>query len=248
MQTQNIYPENVPALVVSHAHIDHCNGIIDLLRDFRRNRVNVGILFRPIPPIETDPNIEITTYAQQHSPSHFSCIDIDSNTDVWELPSSRIAVQFHYPFYINLSSPGNETTIVNNSSVYMTLFVRGQMNTFHRAIVFSGDLELWGQNMLYTSLLDQQRFSQIDAYCYKVPHHGSRNGNYSAISATVNPSVAIITGSDDNSPGVPDYRETVDVLSRFTGPIGVHFTAQHNVVVDFYEVNHNTLDTRVSIR
>ncbi len=167
----------IDAIIVSHFHEDHAEGIIPVLSKLRVNRIIIGSqetkssLYTRILEIAKEKHIQIITVKKGDS------FSID-----------RIKFEVLYP---PVESPIKND--LNNNS----LIIRA--NIFDTKVLFTGDMENLEENFLISSYSKEK----LDTDILKVGHHGSKTSTSEALLDIVRPNISVISCGVDNKFGHP---------------------------------------------
>jgi len=163
---------HIDELFLSHADLDHFNGLPELLRRFPVDRVNLTPSFRDKPA----PGVRLVTAEIERRGIPVRVLHAGLTLDLGETTMEVL----HPP---EDGPPGAE----NLRS--MVVEVRHR----NRAILLTGDLEKQGQEMLLS--LPRRRIDLLMA-----PHHGSPLANTDALPDWCSPKVVVATAGFPRSP------------------------------------------------
>lgn len=166
------YEHTIDAMILTHPHADHMNGLIEVLKRYTVKQVLLTGVSYSNPAYK----IFLEEIAVQHSALLFA-------TNEHDFQISNLVLDLLYP---PRPLQGQEFANLNNSSIVFRLLF-GKTKYF-----FSGDLELEGETKLLKSNFD------LSANVLKAAHHGSRTSNSPDLLDLVKPDYALISCGIDN--------------------------------------------------
>lgn len=194
---------DIDAVFVSHPDADHCNGVLELLQSQREWGISVKQLVLPgLEAVMLEEEFEELTAAVKQSENDKESkkasgtrVTFLKTGDSWSVGENR---------FLCLHPPENCT--LQDSNAYSQCFyieLSGGMN-----MLFTGDVEAEGEDMLLEELVQRE----IDhVTLLKVAHHGSKYSSETDLLKQVQPTVAVISCSENNSYGHP-HGETLERL------------------------------------
>lgn len=168
-------------IVVTHADADHISGIAEI---FEENTLHVGNLIVPMLSNPSDKYLELIEKAQGANIP----VTYIKRGDVFRLGNCEV-VCMHPAVNYEYDSENDYSTVL-------------QLTYKEIKILLTGDIEETGEYFMMKAGL----LSDIDIL--KVAHHGSRYSSNKEFLSTVNPELALISCSIDNSYGHP-HEETL---------------------------------------
>lgn len=166
------YIHRIDAVIVSHPHADHLNGLIDVLK-----RYEVGTV--------------IMTGIQYRTPQYKEFLNEIKNREIpisfvrenQDYRLDNLTLDILYPFD---SVQGDTIENQNNASIVFRLLYG------EKSFYFSGDLEMEKEAELVHSQLN------LHANFYKVGHHGSRTSSTPQLLDRMKPEFAVISCGIEN--------------------------------------------------
>jgi competence protein ComEC len=172
-------------VILTHPHLDHLNGLVEVLRRYKVDQVLMPSILNTSPTIKelTDLIAEKKIKSQTAIAGQQILLNEDAILEVLSIPNLTQTEKEGYP---------GDTGIV--------LCLRFEKNSF----LFTADIDKDTELELINQRLD------ITCNILKVAHHGSSNATSSEFIAVSNPQIAIISTGADNSFGHPSQ----EVLKR----------------------------------
>lgn len=174
LRSEGLY--RIDAVIVSHYHKDHCEGIVEAVRHMR-----VRKLLMPA----CTPNDKYRILLEQAA--------AETGTEI-EYISSETTLQFHSGLRIHIISPdmqNPQTEDLNDTSLI------AEVTYGDFSALFTGDITESTEERLL------QRGAVHKETVLKVPHHGSAKSSSPAFVRTVNPDYAVICVGARNNYGMP---------------------------------------------
>jgi competence protein ComEC len=174
----------IDAIIVSHFHEDHAEGIITLLKSIEVNKIIIGpqdkytYLYDEILKISKEKNIQIITLRKG---------------DKFSIDGVEFDILFPSKTY-------TITDDLNNNSLIVKANILGTQ------ILFTGDMESKEEN----ALLSIMSIANLDIDILKVGHHGSKTSSTEDFLSIISPTISIISCGVDNKFGHPHS----EVLNR----------------------------------
>jgi competence protein ComEC len=153
-------------LIVSHADVDHFNGVPDLLRQFSLGQILVG------PRMWLDQSLAVVTLRRAVDTARVPLVTLTSDTPLELDPSVTVTVLHPPPAGV----PGND----NAQSLVLALEYQGQR------LLLTGDLEQAGIQRVTNQ-------TPWDTDILLAPHHGSLRSDPARISAWCQPELVVIS-------------------------------------------------------
>jgi competence protein ComEC len=205
-KTIPFYERRLDAVILTHPHSDHLNGLIKVLKTYEVKKIYMtGVL-------HTTP--EYIEFLDEIKAKNLKAENVTAGKEL-EL-SDGIKLNFLYP-YKNLV--GQKVENLNNSSIVTRLVWNKS------SFIFMGDLEAEAQ----TDLLKQN--ANVQSEVIKIAHHGSKDSANKTFLEKVNPRIAVISVGKDNKFGHPS-EQALDLLKS----VKVFRTDQDgNIRCDFSE-------------
>ena len=179
----------IDAIIISHFHEDHAEGIISVLNELNVNRIIIGsqpcnsYFYNEVLRIAKYKNIQLLSVAENDR------MIIDDVKLSFLYPSKRI----------NIQNDMNNNSLIVRADIYDT------------SILFTGDAEyLEEQKILNNSL--------IDCDVLKVGHHGSNTSSSDEFLSKVTPNICLISCGVDNKFKHP-HIEALNRLNAYTNKI-----------------------------
>ena len=174
--------------MLTHAHADHVNGLIEALRQYDVRRV-----------LERDFDYDSPFYEAWRRAVE------DEGAEVIQAQSEQV-IAFGDGVSLEVVSPPSRLlrgtpSDVDNASVVLRL-VYGEIS-----FLLTGDMFRDAETALVT------RDAPIDSDVLKVGHHGSRTSTSSAFLDAVSPAIAVVSAGKDNRFGHP-HTETIENLRQ----------------------------------
>lgn len=177
-------------IFVSHADMDHMNGVTELLAFAQENRIEIGEL--ALPAIEeSERNTEFGALVKGAA---------ESGTEVTYFSAGE-----KYAEFICLH-PSNEYS-TENSNAY-SLCLLADFGSF--TMLFTGDAEEDGEVNMVREL---KRLGIHEVTILKCAHHGSRNSTSEDFLQQIQPKAAVISCGRNNRYGHP-HKETLERLEK----------------------------------
>ncbi|MGC2063760.1 MAG: DNA internalization-related competence protein ComEC/Rec2 [Thermodesulfovibrionales bacterium] len=171
----------VSALVLTHAHPDHCGG-----KDYIKERFGVNEIWENGPEDQETP---ARSPAAGHSTRHATGHRVVERGDIVTGEGYEVAVLHPYKEFYTFDD--NDFIAENNAAI--VLRVKGRKHSF----LLTGDIEKEAEENL-THLGEWLRSDVI-----KIPHHGGRTSANPQFFAGVAPSIAVISVGRENNFGHP---------------------------------------------
>ncbi len=190
------YDRSVDMLVVTNPDADHMSGFIDVLHEYKVDKV--------IEPGTFSPSATYTELEKSVSKSGASRILARRNMNIW--------LDRPHGIYLNIILPDRDVSeqSTNDGSIIMKLHY-GQTS-----YMLMGDAP---QKMeTYAMALG----SDVRADVLKLGHHGSRTSSGEEFVAAVHPALAVISAGLNNKYGHP-HKETIDTLKKLHVPYLITF-------------------------
>lgn len=190
----------IDAVFISHADIDHCSGIKELLELGADEGIRIGQLI--LPAIKEEKREQEFGELIEESVS-VSYVAAGDSFTVGDLS------------FLCLHPPQNYESEDGNAS---SLCFYAQVKTSEKtpmSILFTGDVEGEGEELLLKEL---QKRDIGSVTVLKVAHHGSRNSTSTEFLKQIKPQVAIISCGENNSYGHP-HNETITRLEEIGAKI-----------------------------
>ncbi len=199
LETQGV--SELEYVVATHPHSDHIGGIAEVL-----DSVSVKNIIMPkLSKSNTPTTVTYETMLTSVKNSGAKVIAAKPGNEY-----SFGGVEF------TLLAPFEQDDNLNNMSVVLRLTYDGY------SFMFSGDAEKEVEKQILKEGYD------ISADVYKAAHHGSSTSNTAAFVRAINPEVAVISCSEDNSYGHP-HAEVIELFKN--DGIVYYSTAQLNTIV-----------------
>lgn len=168
-----IYHRTIDAIVLSHPHADHLDGLLSVLKKYEVKDLYITGILHTTPEYLEFLNLAKSKNIKTHQVVAGSTLDFGDG----------ITLANYFPIK-NLA--GQKIDNLNNSSIVSKL-VYGESE-----VLFTGDLEKEGQSELLATKPD------LHADVLKVPHHGSKDSANEKFIDAVSPKYAIISVGKDN--------------------------------------------------
>lgn len=167
------YDRKIEALVLTHPHADHVNGLVEVLRKFEVKQI-------------------ILTGVSYGDPAYGTFLEVSNSQNVemifvgddFDLQIGGVVFDLLYPFK---SIEGKKFENVNNSSIAMRVLY-GDFG-----IYLAGDLEVEWEEKLANSGLD------LDVDVMKSSHHGSKTANSLELLSLMDADTVVISCGEGNS-------------------------------------------------
>ncbi len=181
------YDRTIDALILTHSHEDHLNGLIEVLK-----RYKVGAVLEPGNEGETPAYAEFEKIIKEKKIRHLyvkrgTKISVDENT------------------FLNIFLP---VFNLRNGGIHDQMVV-GQLIYGKTKFLLTGDMESNLENYLI-SLYGNRLKSEV----LKAGHHGSRTSTSLRFLGTASPEYAVISAGKNNKYGHP-HKEILDRLTNF---------------------------------
>lgn len=188
------YDREIDLLALSHSHVDHFTGFIDVL-----NRYLVSGFLSSGTKVKTPEYSAMRSY-----------LDVTQPSGIKEIIAKRgMVVDLGDDVYLDVLLPvGDATNLEPHDGMMVTRLRYG--NT---AVLFTGDMEQGLENYLVS--LDG---AKLKSDILKVGHHGSKTSTYEALLGNVSPKYAVISVGKGNLYHHPND-ETIKRLTDFGIPI-----------------------------
>ncbi len=180
------YEKDIDVVVLSHPHLDHVNGLVEVLK-----RYHVGCVMMT----GVSYNFSgYTAFLEQVSEHHIPVVYAGAHiaTANGEVPADyvlgSVTLDMLFPFE---SEQGRTFENQNNGSIVFRLLYG------KRSFYFPGDLEMEGEEKLVETTLD------LHADFLKAPHHGSRTSDTIPLLERIQPDYAAISCGVGNKFGHP---------------------------------------------
>ncbi len=177
------YEKNIDLVILSHPHLDHVNGLVEVLKRYR-----VGAVMM------TGVSYNYSGYAafleqvtQQHLPVVYGGAKFSNGRGV-DYRLGTVILDMIFPFD---SEQGRTFENQNNGSIVFRLLYG------KKSFYFPGDLEMEGEEKLVASNLN------LHADFLKAPHHGSRTSDTVPLLERIQPQYAAISCGVNNKFGHP---------------------------------------------
>jgi beta-lactamase superfamily II metal-dependent hydrolase len=186
------YQRRLDAVILSHPHADHLDGLLKVLKTYEVKAVYMtGV-------VQTTP--EYLEFLDDIKAKNIQAKNVSLNNEI-DL-GNDIRIKILYP---TKNFQGQKMDNLNNSSIVAKL-IWGNVS-----FLFTGDLEAEGQEELLKTGAD------VEAEVLKVPHHGSKDSADFNFDQKVAPKYAIISVGKDNQFGHPsakalDFLKSVQVF------------------------------------
>jgi competence protein ComEC len=175
------WDRSIDALVITHPHVDHLGGMLEVIERFRTNLVLQ-------PATTTTTSLVAEEWAKRLAADQRTVVHIQEGHTM-DLGDGTVIEVLHPPAR---SLTGTEDDIDNNGVVLRVSY--GEVDALLTADI-RADAE---------RLLVHRRPSQLQATVLKVAHHGSASSSTAQFLAAVTPSAAIVSAGADNRYGHPD--------------------------------------------
>lgn len=191
-ETMPLWDRKIEMVILTHPHADHLTGLNLVLDRYEIEKI-------------------YGTGAIHTSDAYLEFLDIIKNKDLdyqiisigkFITPFENGKLEFLWPGEKYL---GKNIDNLNDSS---------QVNRFcyfENCILFTGDIEMTGQEEMF-NVLDSQGIG-IQSEILKIPHHGSRNGLSQELLDGAQSKIAIISAGLDNKFNHP-HKETLQLLEQ----------------------------------
>lgn len=177
-KTVPIYHHTIDAVILSHPHADHLDGLLDVIKKYEiKNIYATGVLHT------TPEYIEFLNLIKEKSIP----LKVVKSGDSLDL-GDETKILFLFPLE-NLA--GTKPENLNDSSIV------AKLKYGEKEVLFMGDLEAESQTKLLSSNQD------VRADLLKVPHHGSVDSLNQDFISRVAPKFAVISVGKDNKFGHP---------------------------------------------
>ncbi len=187
-QTMSYVIDDIDLLILSHPHLDHIGGLVDVLKRYQVKKILVSAV-----------NYKNVFYEEFLKEINNQNIDIEiaeSKKDFIIAPN--LFLDLIYPIH-NIAGKNFEN--VNNASIVFKLIYK------NNRILFVGDCELECEDKILSANFD------LSADILKVGHHGSRTSSSLDFLNAVKPKIAIIQSGKDNQFGHP-HEETLEKFKK----------------------------------
>lgn len=187
------YEKNIDAVILSHPHLDHVNGLVEVLKRYHVGTVMMSgvkynfsgyfafldqIAAQKIPVVYSGAKVARASDASMRVAAGSGGTDVPAD---YQLGS--VTLDMLFPFE---SEQGRSFENQNNGSIVFRLLYG------KRSFYFPGDLEKEGEEKLVASGLD------LRADFLKAPHHGSKTSSTPALLDRIQPLFAAISCGVDN--------------------------------------------------
>ena len=189
---------------MTHAHSDHVNGLIELLRRYDVKHI-----------LERRTGFDSPQYDAWRRAVE------EEGAEVTQASAGQV-IAMGDGVFLSVVSPADKLLAgtrsdVDNASVVVRL-VYGDIS-----FLLTGDVFGEGES----ALLDSG--ANIDSDVLKVGHHGSRSSSSGAFLEAVSPAIAIISAGEDNLFGHP-HPETLEALAEWVPDDGLFLTKDRGVI------------------
>jgi competence protein ComEC len=194
----------IELVVLTHAHSDHVNGLIELLRRYDVKHI-----------LERRTGFDSPQYDAWRRAVE------EEGAEVTQASAGQV-IAMGDGVFLSVVSPADKLLAgtrsdVDNASVVVRL-VYGDIS-----FLLTGDVFGEGES----ALLDSG--ANIDSDVLKVGHHGSRSSSSGAFLEAVSPAIAIISAGEDNLFGHP-HPETLEALAEWVPDDGLFLTKDRGVI------------------
>jgi competence protein ComEC len=181
------FDRTIELIVVSHPDADHVNGLAEVARRYRVERVLYTGVADELPAYN-----EFQKFLRQENTKELFALA----GQTFELPGGTLTV-----LSPSISLIGQSPEDSNTYSVVVRLDVGG------RSFVFTGDADLRAEEEILAHGFD------VKADVLKAGHHGSKSATGEAWLEAVQPAIGVISAGRDNHYGHP-HQEVLDRLKR----------------------------------
>lgn len=196
-RVMDFYDRNIDYLIITHPHLDHYGGCVDVMRRFDIEH----ILYTGIEKKYDDHwnVLDAEMEVQKEKGVQFTLIE---KPFVWDIAGTIVNILYpDHPVQYNQNIPGqNKDTDVNNTSVVIKLSYGDQ------DVLLMGDAEMELEDYLIATY-----GVQLDVEILKAGHHGSKTSSIQEFISSTSPNLAIFSVGQRNKFGHPSPR----VLKRF---------------------------------
>lgn len=179
---------HIEAVLVSHYHKDHAEGVINVIESIRTDYVFM--------PVITDADRE-----GMKELANEICNTAKENGTMVYFVKEDTRLEFKSGLVLDIYSPSETLRITDENNT--TLPVKVQYGEF--SALYTGDMTSRGEQELAER-------ADIDTVVLKAAHHGSRNSTSEEFVDAVTPQCVVISCGEDNMYGHP-HTETLDRLS-----------------------------------
>jgi competence protein ComEC len=192
-QTLPFHRRRIDVLVVTHPHVDHFGGVVEVLR-----RYDVGSVVHAGRPAENEAYRRLLETAAAEPGGRVSAAEAGQRIAVGE-----VTLEVLFPTADDVTAPLPDDDL-NNGSVVILLRYRGF------EALLTGDAEAPVEALL----ADRGQLRPVDVL--KVGHHGSDSGTTPGFVAATRPRLALISVGEGNTYGHP-HRSTLSNLAESLG-------------------------------
>lgn len=196
--------DELEAVFVTHPDEDHCNGIMELLEQGKKEGITVHHLVLP----DIDAESKTDEYRKLEETAQQSKIPVSYLHAGQKLSNGDLEITCIHPTANYVTDETNEFSMV--------LCVRYES----LAMVLTGDVEGEGESCMTEHLklwLETQSEMNESLTIVKVAHHGSKNSTSEEFLTTLCPHFAIISCGEKNRYGHP-HEETLNRLESYDIP------------------------------
>ncbi len=198
-------------VMISHSHVDHTNGIIDLIKQFHAGERIIEIIYYNRDTIERAANdqknkqkylILLKQILHLIDKGIIKNPGLPATLNSTFTPIDGVTVKIIHPSHDDLTREIVQSNNVNDASVVVRLCYG------HYSVLFTGDLSEKGWNWL------KSRNQCITANILKFPHHGSWFEGIPDLIKAINPQYIILSygANSENQYGLPS-KETLNYLN-----------------------------------
>ena len=177
---------------ISHCDLDHVSGLIEILNNYNRFRIEIENIVLPAYRLNGDEYDKIINLANKVD---IRVINI-ARGDVIKLKNTSFDCAFPY-----------DTDFLDHNDESMNLIL--SYKDFQ--MLFTGDLGSNRDNDIIKYL--EEKYADVSIEVLKLGHHGSQNSTSTELLEKIDPVVAIISSGEDNKYGHP-HHETLKKLKE----------------------------------